>query len=110
MVELVTVLDVKKDDSGFCVSENVAKTEIFAGVKSVARIEYYEALRNGIHVSIIFEVDLDDFKLSEREIQVNNEQKKVKATKVIYDGTTYLIRRTYSNDRGMLEMTCSEVE
>lgn len=110
LIELVTVLEVKKNGSGFRVGEDIEKTEVFAGVKSVGRTEYYEALRSGIQVSIIFVVDPDDFMLSEREIQADGEAKKIKASRVIYDGTTYLIRRTYRNNFGMLEMTCSEVE
>lgn len=110
LIELVTVLEIKKDSSGFSVGEDIVKTEVFAGVKSVGRTEYYEALRNDIQVNIIFVVDPDDFKLSEHEIQVAGETKKIKASRVIYDGTDYRIRRTYRNNFGMLEMTCSEVE
>ncbi len=110
LIELVTVLEIKKNGSGFCIGEDIEKTEVFAGVKSVGRTEYYEALRNDIQVSIIFVVDPDDFRLSEREIQADGGLKKIKASKVVYDGTTYRIRRTYKNNFGMLEMTCSEVE
>lgn len=110
LIELVTVLEIKKNSSGFCVGEDIEKIEVFAGVKSVGRTEYYEALRNDIQVSIIFVVDPDDFRLSEREIQADGGLKKIKASKVVYDGTTYRIRRTYKNNFGMLEMTCSEVE
>ena len=110
LIELVTVLEITEDDSGFCTSEETAKTEIFAGIKSVGRTEYYEALRSGIEAKIIFLVDMDDFKLSERMIEVDGVQKKVSATRIIYDGTTYLIVRAYRNNFGMLEITCREVE
>lgn len=110
LIELVTVTGQEKENGGFCISENTEKVEVFAGVKSVGRTEYYEALRSGIQVSIIFIVDPEDFKLSEREIIVDDTAQKIRASKVIYDGATYLIRRTYRNNFGMLEMTCSEVE
>ncbi len=110
IITLVTVLGEKRDDDGFLQEEITAEVEIFAGIKSVGRTEYYEAFRSGIQASIIFLVDQDDFKLSEREITVDGKLKKVKASRVVYDGTSYLIRRTFRNNFGMLEMTCSEVE
>lgn len=110
LIELVTVLGCKKNASGFQTEEKTVKITVFAEIKSVGRTEYYEAMRSGIQASIIFAVDMDDFKLSEREITMDGEKKKVKASKVIYDGTTYLIHRTYRNNFGMLEMTCREVE
>ncbi len=110
LIELVTVTGHEKGSSGFCIDENIEKVEVFAAVKSVGRTEYYEALRNGTQVSIIFIVDPDDFKLTEREVIVDDEVRKIRASRVIYDGITYLIRRTYQNNFGMLEMTCSEVE
>lgn len=109
-IELVTVLNDQKDADGFCIGETIEKVEVFAGIKSVGRTEYYEALRSGIQVSIIFVVDPDDFKLSEKEIMVDGKNKKVRASKVIYEGITYLIQRTYRNNFGLLEMTCKEVE
>lgn len=110
LIELVTVLDIAEDDSGFGTDEKIVKTEVFAGIKSVGRTEYYEAVRAGVQVSIIFLVDADDFSLSEHIIEVEGKQKKVKASKIIYDGTEYLIHRTYRNNFGMLEITCREVE
>ena len=110
LIELVTVLKIIEDNSGFCTSEETVKTEVFAGIKSVGRTEYYEALRSGIEAKIIFLVDMDDFKLSERMIEVDGVQKKVSATRIIYDGTEYMIGRAYRNNFGMLEITCREVE
>lgn len=107
---MVTVLGENRDGAGFLTGEETMEIEVFAGIKSVGRTEFYEALRSGMQASIIFCVDMDDFKLSEQEIVVNGETKKVKASRVIYDGTVYLIRRTYRKESGMLEMTCSEVE
>jgi hypothetical protein len=110
LIQLVTVLGTTSDNNGFKTGEETVNTEIFAGIKSVGRTEYYEALRSGIEAKIIFLVDMDDFRLSERMIEVDGEQKKISATRIIYDGTTYLIGRTYRNNLGMLEITCREVE
>lgn len=110
LIQLITVTGTTKDTRSFCTGEETVVTEIFAGIKSVGRMEYYEALRSGIEAKIIFLADRDDFRLSERMIEVDGEQKKVSATRIIYDGTTYLIGRIYPNNSGMLEITCREVE
>ena len=110
LIDLVTVLGSEKDEDGFLTEENTAKAEVFAGVKSVGRTEYYEAVRAGMQVNIIFVVDADDFRLSEHEITVDGKTRKVKTTKIIHDGMTYLIHRTYVKDSGLMEITCREVE
>lgn len=110
LIELVTVLGSEENENGFQTEEETAKVEIFAEIKSVGRTEYYEAVRSGMKVNIIFVVDPDDFKLSEREITVDGKIKKVKASKIIHDGTTYLIHRTFVKDSGLMEITCREVE
>lgn len=110
LIELVTVLGSEENANGFQTEERTAKVEVFAEIKSVGRMEYYEAVRAGMRVSIIFVVDADDFKLSECEITADGEIKKVKASKIIHDGTTYLIHRTYVKGSGLMEITCREVE
>lgn len=110
LIELVTVLGSEENENGFQTEERVKKVEVFVEVRSVGCKEYYEAVRSGRQASIIFVVDPDDFSLSEHEIIVGGETKKVRASKVIYDGITYLICRTYRNSSGRLEMTCREVE
>lgn len=110
LIELVTVLGSEKDTDGFRTEEHTAKVEVFADIKSVGRTEYYEAVRAGMQVNIIFVVDVDDFKLSEHEIIVDGKTRKVKASKIIYDGTAYLIHRTFVKDSGLMEITCREVE
>lgn len=106
VIKLVTVTGYKKDKSGFKNEEITETFEMFAEVKSVGRAEYYEAMRNGMTVNIIFLVNPDDYDLA--TVEVNG--KKVKASKVIYDDTTYLIKRTYKKDMHSLELTCQEVE
>ena len=110
LIELVTVLRITEDDNGFGTDEETVKTEVFAGIKSVGRTEYYEAVRTGAQVNIIFLIDADDFRMSERTVDVDGDPKRVSASRIIYDGTVYLIHRTYRNKYGMLEITCREVE
>lgn len=110
LIELVTVLGSEKNANGFRTEEHVEKAEVFASIKSVGRTEYYEAVRAGMQVNIIFVVDVDDFKLSEHEITVDGKTRKVKASKIIHDGTTYLIHRTFVQDSRLMEITCREVE
>ena len=110
LIKLVTVLGNTKDKDGFCTEEKTVETEVFADVQSVGRTEYYEAARAGKKATIIFVVDADDYSLSERRLKVDGKEKKVSASKIIYDDTAYLIRRTYKKQGGMLEITCGEVE
>ena len=106
LIQLVTVKGNTKDADGFVTGEDISTVEIFAEEKSVGRSEHYDAMRNGIRVDIIFSVDPEDFELG----TVLVEGKKVKPKRIIYDGTTYKIERTYKPDMHSLEMTCKEVE
>lgn len=106
LIQLVTVKGNTKDRDGFVTREDISTIEIWAEEKSVGRTEYYEAMRNGLRVDTIFSVDPEDFELG--TLIVN--EKKIRATKVIYEGTTYKIERTYKSNMHSLEMTCKEVE
>lgn len=106
-IELMTVTGNEKDPAGFILGESVKNTTVFAEVKSVGRLEFYEALRSGMKASIIFSVNPDDF---DSAIVVGDDGKKIKPTKVLYDGTTYNIQRTYKIGLDKLELTCEEVE
>ena len=110
VIVLVTVIGTEKDASGFKTNEESVNTEIFADVKSVNRMEHYEALRSGINASIIFDVNPDDFELADRNVEIDGKNKRVQASKVCYEERMYRIIRTYKNRSGMLELTCSEVE
>ena len=110
VITLVTVLDSKEDADGFRTEEKIKKVEVFADIKSVGRMEYYEAARSGVQASIIFVVDEDDFKLSEHKVSVNEKNKMVKASKIIHNDTTYMIHRTFVKNHRLMEITCSEVE
>ena len=106
IIQLVTITGHAKDADGFVTGEEVSTVEIFAEEKSVGRTEHYEAMRNGIRVDIIFSVDPEDFELG----KVVTEEKNIRPTQVIYEGTKFAIERTYKKDMHSMELTCREVE
>lgn len=106
LIKLLTMVEDREDKKGLGGKIIKKETEIFAGVKSVGRTEYYEALRSGMDLKIIFTVNPDDFKLS--DIFVDN--KKISASRVVYDGETFLIKRTYVSDMSSMELICGKVE
>lgn len=105
LIQLITVRGYEKKD-GFKVNEDIHTVEIFAGVESVKRTEYYEALRSNVKASIVFTVAPDDFALG----IIKTDGKKIKPSKIIYDDDVYLIIRTYRKNSGRMEITCAEVE
>lgn len=111
LITLVTVLEENRNANGFKIGEKTSRVEIFAEEKSVGRTEYYEALRSSVEVSMVFSVDPEDFLLSVEEIELQGgKTKKVKASRVEYEGTEYRIVRAYKTKEGALELTCKEVE
>lgn len=106
-IQLMTVTGMEKDSAGFLVGEVVKYTPIFAEIKSVGRIEFYEALRSGMKVSVIFSISSDDFNMA---TVVGDDGKKIKPTKILYNDTTYNIQRSYKLGLDKLELTCEEVE
>ncbi len=106
LIQLVTVKGQTKDEDGFVTGEDLNVEEIWAEEKSVGRAEYYEAMRSGVRVDVIFSVDPEDFELG----TVLVDEKRIKPTQVIYEGVLYKIERTYKVKRHSLEMICKEVE
>ena len=92
-----------KDADGFPVEQNEELT-VFVREKSATRTEFYEAVRAGIAISIVFEVRQEDWNLT-KHITANGNP--AYASKVRYDGGTYDIVRTYRNDKSMIELICS---
>lgn len=105
VVILMTVVE-NRDEKGFVNGEDIARTEVFADVKSAARSDYYEALRSGHKVKVAFVVDLDDFKTA----CITNDGKKKRVSIVEHEGITYRIIREYKLPDNNLELTCEEVE
>lgn len=106
LLKLVTVTGTRSDENGFKTEELTVQKEIFCAVKSVGRAEHYEAARSGFIASVIFVVNRDDFETA----IVDMDGRRIKPTKVLYNGTTYLIHRGYAMQYGDLELTCEEVE
>ena len=91
-----------KNENGYPV-QTTEEIPVYVRKKSAVRTEYYEALRSGFTVKMVFEVRQEDFKKS----QHTENGKKVYATKIIYDGSTYDIIRTYEPDKAMIELICA---
>lgn len=106
LIKLVTVMECGEDKKGLGKERTEKEIEIFADVKSVGRTEYYEALRSGMDLKIIFTVNPDDFKLGD----VISNNKKISASKVVYDDETFSIKRTYTSDMSSMELMCEKVE
>lgn len=106
LIQLLTVVESPYDTKGLGEDEVINAVEIFADRKSVGRTEYYEALRNGINLSIIFVINPDDFALADMVV----DKKKHRASKIIYDAEYFLIKRTYVKDMNTMEIMCERVE
>lgn len=106
LLTLVTVTGMRCDENGFKTEELTVQKEIFCAVKSVGRTEHYEAARSGFKAGLIFVVNRDDFETA----IVDMDGRRIKPTKVLYNGVTYLIHRNYVIQYGDMELTCEEVE
>lgn len=73
----------------------VTETKILCCKKSVTRSEFYLAKNADIKIDIVFIVNKFEFQ---------NEKK------LVYDGKTYEIVKTYELENELLELTCSECE
>ncbi len=105
-VSLVTET-LTADGDGFDSREETL-TEVFAQVKSVRQSEFYEAARDGINVQAVAVVNEDDYQAA--VLTDPDTGRKIKPSKVVYDGTSYKIVRAYRTDKKKTELTLQEVE
>lgn len=91
VVGLIAVTKVK-NDLGERIPTDSAPREVLADVKSVGSREFYQAAAVGVKPEIIIAV---------RKIEYQSEPK------LLHDGTTYHVIRTYSKSGEILELTCS---
>lgn len=96
VIKLVKVTQTR-DTDGFPV-ETLEEFEVMAQIKSVGRTEFYQAAHEGINVSVIAVINLDDW----------DEHKS--ASKVKYDGELYRIIRTYKTSKLDVELTLAQAE
>lgn len=91
-----------KDKDGFPQKiEN--RFPVFVTERSATRMEFYEALRTGIKISLVLELRIEDWEQSNHIV----DGKKAYATKVEYDGGTYDIVRSYRTNLSMIQISCS---
>lgn len=70
------------------------ETTILCGLKSVTRLEFYNAAANGLKPEIVFVV---------HGYEYNGEKE------ITFEGNRYKVIRTYSEDFEELELTCERV-
>lgn len=93
--------EISKDKDGFP-QEQEYKADIYAEERSVARQEFYEAMRTGIQAKMILSVRIEDFELSRHE----EEGHAAYARKLKYQGEIYDIIRAYKTGKAKMELTC----
>lgn len=91
--ELVSVTETKDLDGYPILKER--KNEVFVDIQSVRRIEFYDAMRTGLDLSIVFVVRACDY---EGEKLINYENKR------------YKVERAYTKDGELFELNCSEIK
>lgn len=84
-----------KNENGFKVKTEPTKEEVYCGVKSATRTEFYNAMKNGIRIAYVFVLAYDDY----------NDQRQLE-----YNGKRYQIERVYRTSEYYIELSCSEVE
>lgn len=92
IINLISVVRTEDSDGYFT---DVETTEqVFCNVKSVSRMEFYEAYKAGLSLALSVEMWNDEY-AGQKEIEYNNKR--------------YRVERTYMKDRQTIELNCSEV-
>lgn len=96
VVYLVTV--TKSQDADGFETETSTEYEVMAEIKSIGRTEFYQAAHEGINVSLVAVINLDDFESVSTP------------SKLRYSGDLYRIVRTYKTSKLDVELTLAQVE
>lgn len=84
-----------KNENGFKVKTEPGKEEVYCGVKSATRTEFYNAMKAGVRIVCVFVLAYDDY-ADQRHLE--------------YDGKKYKVERVYRTSEYYIELSCSEVE
>ncbi len=76
--------------------------EVYLRVMSVKRSEFYAAMQAGHKPSIVFGIRTEDYEQTKHIV----DNKAIYAQKMVYDGATYNIVRTYQKSGSETELTC----
>lgn len=104
VITLIT-FTTSQDEDGFRQEDKRHTLEIMAEVKSARQTEYYQAVQAGMKVTLVMEVNIDDYEAA----FIHADGQKVRPTLVDYDGTTFKIVREYRKKR-KFELHVQEVE
>lgn len=91
---------------GFPQIQQLDTLEVFAQINSINRGEFYAAEREGIKLALSVYINADDWKAS----IVLDGGRKIAPCKVVHDGITYSIYRTYQKNDTDMELILQEVE
>ena len=87
----------KRGAAGFLIEEEETQScqrEVFCSVDSVKRNEFFEAMRSGIRLALVFHIAVDDYQGE---------------TRLLYENTKYKIEKTYRLNEYDLELSVSEL-
>ena len=95
IVILLKIVD-ELDDEGCKKGEiELSRNTVFAEEKSVTREEFFKAMQSGVSADAVFVINRDEY----------NRQ-----NKVLYNGNTYRVYRTFAKDVYNIELMCERVE
>ena len=97
--EICKLVKIEKtiDDEGFEI-EQETEVEVFCEIKSIGRSEFYQAANAGVKVSLLVNIDADDYEANGEPMRVN------------LKGKCYKVVRTYKKVGTEMELTLQEVE
>lgn len=81
------------DNDGYPILVDTVK-RVCADCRSVRRMEYYEAVKNGLNLALSVRLRLCEY---------NGERL------LAFNGKEYRVERTYSDNKEVIELSCSEV-
>lgn len=84
-----------KNENGFKVKTEPVREEVYCGVKSATRTEFYNAMKDDIRIAYVFMMPYDDYS-GQRQVE--------------YNGKLYRVERVYRIAEYYIELSCSEVE
>lgn len=102
---LLTKTGVDKDDNGFT-KDIYARTEVFAGKKSVGRAESYKAMNAGREIAMVLGMMTSEYEGAFLTVDGVN----TAPSCVEYGGETYRIVRTYGEEKEEMELVLEVAE
>jgi hypothetical protein len=103
---LRTIIGRSRDADGYRNGSVTRDMVVYCKANTASRAEVYEALRSGIRVQMIAQINADDY----RAACVVSDGRKYRPSVFLFDNTEYSIARAYQKDDITMELSLSEVE